>query len=269
MGAMNTPRTVTFLLLCTTLSAVSMSAGMPPLLDEALKKEREQEYHWAFTETVEARNGKGEVHDSMVVRYDPSKPYAEQYTPLSVDGKPPSNSVIHECRQRGEDEARERQKKFEKGEDNAPDAPEIEISDDKGIIELQNAVLFEESDRYATFKVPVRAKSRSSFPFETILFLLKVNKTDSTLDSLQMTVSQPMRINLTARIRGADIQGTYTKVDPAYPPQITSAEIQADIKFLFAKSSARVSIKRSEFKHVKPYDDRFTVKMGPLKTLGF
>ena len=255
------------LLLCLVFG-ISLRAEMPSLLADAIKRDREQEFHWAYTETVEVRNGKGKVHDTVVLRYDPSKPYSEQYAPVSVDGEAPPKSFIQECRQRGEDEARERQKQFEKGEDEKP--PEIELGNEKGTVDFPAAALFEEDTTTTTFKIPIRPKEKDShFPFESAQLLIKVDKTERALTGIRLTVSTPVRINLVARLKGVSVSGAFTKVADAYPPQLTRADIDANVKYLIGRSTAHVLVRRTEFKRVKPYDERFTVKMGPLKTLGF
>ena len=58
------------------------------LLKDAMKGSAQDTEHWAYTETTRIQDKKGKKFEETIVRFDPSKPYAEQYTPLKIDGKP-------------------------------------------------------------------------------------------------------------------------------------------------------------------------------------
>ncbi len=74
--------------------------GRPATADELariraslLQVAREQN-HWAYTETMVIKDDKGRVRETTVVRFDPSKPYPEQYTPLVIEGRPPTEKTV-------------------------------------------------------------------------------------------------------------------------------------------------------------------------------
>ena len=71
------------------------------LLREALEKSARDLLRWACTQTTIQRDEKGRVKTQAVVRYDPSKPYSEQWTPLSVDGKSPAERDFRKYRRWG------------------------------------------------------------------------------------------------------------------------------------------------------------------------
>lgn len=242
-------------------------AEMPELLRDALQKEREQECRWAYTETQEIYDGKGRLKETAVIRYDPSRPYAEQYTPVSVDGKTPPRRLVKDCQERGEAEARKRHKQLE--EPKSDEAVEIELGEEKGVLHLDQAKPVQQTELTTTYKIPVVAKKKGKVPFEKISVLIETDSRQRVLARLNVRMEAPLRINLVAKIRGAAISGDYTRIDAEHPPQLTSAAIHADISFLFSKSVQRVVIRRSDFKRVKPYDERFVVRSGPLKSLGF
>ena len=60
----------------------------PALLQDAMKNSAMHEGHWAFTQTdlVDVKVGKETKQQQTVFRFDPSKPYAEQFTPQLVEG---------------------------------------------------------------------------------------------------------------------------------------------------------------------------------------
>ena len=59
-------------------------------LNQVLLKTADDMRRWAYTEHRVMRDDKGRVKSETLLRFDPSKPYAEQWTPIKVDGKEPS-----------------------------------------------------------------------------------------------------------------------------------------------------------------------------------
>lgn len=247
-----------------------LRAEMPALLSQALDKERAQAGRWAYTETQETRNRKGKLKEAVVIRYDPSKPYAEQYSALSVDGQPPPKKVQKQCRERGEQEAAVREMLQQKS-DNAADeeAPKIDLGSEQGVLALKEASVVEETDQLVTYKIPVVGNKKSSFPFEKIQVLIRVNKQAAALDEIRLSILSPFRMKLVAKIRGVEICARYTTVDPAHPPQVAAVNVDAKVSVFFANMDEHLQVGRSDYKRVKPFDERFSTKSGPLRTLGF
>jgi hypothetical protein len=246
-----------------------LAAAVPTLLDEALKKERAEQGRWAFTETVEVRDKKDRVKETSVTRFDPSKPYAEQYSLLSDNGKAPSSKQLKECRERGEKEAAARDKALAESAETDDGLLPAEFGSDKGVIDLNQAYVVEENDRIATYKIPVRAVGKTKVPFDQIDIRISVDKAKRAMARLSMGLATPFRIKLVAKIRAVEIAVDYSDVAADFAPAMTKAEVHTDVSFFMVRSIDRVQIVRSDFKRVKPYDERFSVKSGPLKTLGF
>ena len=74
--------------------ALTAAPEVPPLLLDALDKVAANFDRWAFTETRMMTDEHGVPQPETVVRFDPSKPYAEQYLPLKVNGKPPTGKQL-------------------------------------------------------------------------------------------------------------------------------------------------------------------------------
>ena len=72
------------------------------LFKEAVKNTTQDTEHWAYTETTVMKSTKGKVREETVVRFDPSRPWPEQYTPLKIEGKAPSGKQLKKYRERGE-----------------------------------------------------------------------------------------------------------------------------------------------------------------------
>ena len=71
--------------------APAARAETPPLLAEAVRKVVADEDHWAYTVTIQRfdRNGKTWA-GPFVERYDPSRPFREQWLLLKYDGRAPT-----------------------------------------------------------------------------------------------------------------------------------------------------------------------------------
>ena len=56
-------------------------------------------------------------------------------------------------------------------------------------------------------------------------------------------------------------------MDPAYPPVISSITGNLGLSILFIPVDATFANTRTEWKRVKAYDERFSVKLGPMQFL--
>ena len=99
------------------LCAVALRAEVPRLLQDALQKFTQDTDRWAYTQTLVEKDDKGRVKQETVVRFDPSQPYAQQYRPLKVGGKEPTESEVRKYRRQGE----KRGDRFEREEREGPD----------------------------------------------------------------------------------------------------------------------------------------------------
>ncbi|MEO7600260.1 MAG: hypothetical protein ABIV50_15100, partial [Opitutus sp.] len=139
------------LLLLTILGVISgpVSGAVPALLDGALAKYAADYDHWAYTQTVVERNEKGKVLHEATVRFDPSKPYGEQYTPLKIDGEAPRPGDLKKYRKQGE----RREKRLAEAESEGTTAPQKTLGE---LMDLERAKLVEENAELATFEVPLK-----------------------------------------------------------------------------------------------------------------
>ena len=85
--------------------ALPLRAAPPPLIEEDIGKMAVNFDHWAYTETIVEKNGKGKMLSETVVRFDPSRPFADQFTVLSVDGKSPTLAQQKKWHKTGEQRA--------------------------------------------------------------------------------------------------------------------------------------------------------------------
>jgi len=240
------------------------------LLKEAMKDSAQDTEHWAYTETTIIRDKKGTMRDESVVRFDPSKPYAEQYTPLKIDGQPPTERQLKKYRKEGEKRGRQLRKAAESQEKRNPeDPPHLSINDDKAVLDLaRSSVVQEEADRM-TLEIPLRAEKGSAFPVEKFEILVQVGKSSRQVERVWFRVKESFRLALVAKVRKGEAMIDFTRVDPNFGPVMTSLTGDFGVSFFFIPFNATVSNTHTEWRRVQAYDERFSVKMAPLQLLGF
>jgi hypothetical protein len=242
-------------------------AEKPALLLEALTKSAADEAYWAYTETSRELDQKGRSSGDTIVRFDPSKPYAEQFTPVLIEGKPPTAKQRKEYRQRGLDRGKEIESEPE--QENSAASAEISFDTADSSLDFDRARIIADDGPSVTYEVPLRKTGRGGPPVEKIQLVIRVNRDRRALESMTTRLLSPVRLMLVIKINPGELKTEYTVVDPKYPPVMTSFGGKLTGSLLFLKDGGTLEEKRTEFQRVKPYGDRFRVKIGPLKALPF
>jgi hypothetical protein len=193
------------------------------LLTTALQRVADDFPRWAYTEHRVMRDSAGKVKSEQILRYDPSKPYEQQWTPVMINGREPSDRDRAKYRRRGEEADPER-----------PSAPRRGYPTLGEAIELGGATLAEDTATHWIFEL------RESFRAKLVL---NVKAGDATLDFVQ--------------------------VDPQAPPALAGISGDADWSILFFSGGASMDLKRTDLRRVKPYAERFEVKIGTIKAIDF
>ena len=84
-----------------------------------------------------------------------------------------------------------------------------------------------------------------------------------------MAIRTPFRASWMTKVKGAELSADYGPAGDGFPPQASRIEVRASVSVLLVRLGGRIVVVRSDFKRVKPYDERFSVRTGPLRTLGF
>jgi hypothetical protein len=228
------------------------------LLNDLLHKVADDLRRWAYTEHRVIRDSKGRIKSEQVVRYDPSQPYGEQWTPLKIDGREPS--------------AREQAKFRRKGEDSDPQKPVTPRRRYPSLgeaIDVNRSSIAEETPTHWVFEIPLRTVGNDRFPPEKFRVQARVRKEGQLLENISVLLRESFRSMLVVKVKSGDASLEFTQVDPKHPPTLVAAEGDADWSVLFIGSGRSFDLKRTELKHVKPYDERFEVKIGTLKAIDF
>jgi hypothetical protein len=250
------------LLLLVALLAVPLRAEAPPLLQEALTKVARDKGRWAYTESDQMKNGQDKVVDTTVLRFDPSKPYAEQYSPVEVHGHAPTKADLEKYRQRGI----QRGRGLEKAEEQGKPAPGRTLGD---VIDLAHATVSSEDAATVTYEVPLRADNNERFPPDKFQVLIRVNKAQRALEHVAVHLRAPIRYALVLKVKSGEVEVDFAQVDPKHNPAMTSVKGGGAVSIFFVPVARSGEMIRSDFKHVRPYDERFNVEIGPTKALDF
>lgn len=253
------PRLLPFLLAA--LLALPLRAAVPPLLESALQKISENHDRWAYTQTFVERNDKGKVMNETVVRFDPSKPYAEQFTPLKIDGKPPSASQLRKYRKQGE----KRAERIGEAESEGTTAARKSLGE---LMDLEHATPLAEDERLATFEVPLRKQDNNRLPPEKFRVVAAVDKATGAFAHIDVQLRAPMRA-LILKIKSGAGRLDFASVDPRFAPTLTTISGNGAGSVMFVPIGRRYELRRADFQRVTPYADRFAVKLAPLKTIDF
>jgi hypothetical protein len=227
-------------------------------LTGALEKTAADLRRWAFTEARVIRDEKGKVKSDVLIRYDPSKPYPEQWTPLKINGKPPTAADFQKYRRQGE--------RAEKRDQN-PNSPQRKSLGE--VIDLRTANITHETPDAITFEVPLKKDGNDRFPPEKFQVLARISKTTQLLENISVGLRGSFRSKLILKVKSGEGTLDFAVVNPKYPPTLTSINGDASASVLFISVGGELDLKRSDFKHVKPFDERFEVQIGTLKAIDF
>jgi hypothetical protein len=242
----------------------------PALLEDAFNKLMENQGHWAYTQAQTLSGVTAALGRETVFRFDPSKVYAEQFAPLTVEGRPPTTRERDEFRDIGERVAKHRLR--EKRETDRHTGDELQLNLNFKIVtpDLAKATVVGETATSVTYAVPLREKGSAGGPaFDQFQVTARVNKQRHEFEHATFRQRTPMRVDVVAKVSDAVIDCDFAPVDPAFPAVITNESEQATVRLLFVKRVLKVEVRRNGFARVTPYDDRFGVKVGPLRTIEF
>lgn len=228
-------------------------AAVPAPLREAVKKVGRDAGRWAYTVTTQTRNRKGRVTEDTVARYDPSQHYDQQWTLLKANGQDATPAQVKKHRRKRAKMQKERRTLGE-------------------LLELTRAELIEGPDPdegVLTYRVPVSAEGNSRFPVDKVEVIIRVHREMQAFASIELRLRESVRAALIAKVKNAGALLHFEQVQPEFAPTITHLTANLGASIAFVPVEQHIVQTRSEFKRVKPYDERFEVKLGPLKAIDF
>lgn len=231
------------------------------LLGEALEKTAGDLSRWAHTETRVIRDEKNRVKAETIVRYDPSKPYREQWRPISVNGKPPTAKDFDKYRHQGE-RARRRDERAERGQPSSrPTLGEV--------MDPRSARVVSDDGNRLVFEIPLKKDGNDRFPPEKFEVLARIDRPSRGLENIAVRLRESFRSKLILKVKSGGGTLDFERVDAKHPPTLTAIRGDASASILFMSVGGELELKRTEFKHVKPFNDRFDVQIGTMKAIDF
>lgn len=228
------------------------------LLRESLEKTARDLLRWACTQTMIQRDEKGRVKTQAVVRYDPSKPYPEQWTPISVDGNPPAPKDLRKYRRWGE----RAQRRAENPEsDTRPTLGEAMNVAAARVVAVDAATL--------TFNVPLRKDRNERFPPEKFEVLVRLRRETGALENIAVQLRAAFRTRLVVKVKSGEGTLNFASVDPTHPPTLVDLRGDASASIFFVSVGGEYELTRTDFKYVRPYHERFEVQIGPMRAIDF
>lgn len=242
--------------------ARAASADEAMLLFEALEKTARDLRRWAYTETRLIRDEKGRVKTNLVLRHDPSKPYPEQWTPIAVNGQPPTKKDFDKYRRQGE-RAGQREEEIERGR-------RTETRKTLGeVIDPRAAKIVSDDGRRLVFEIPLRKEGNDRFPPEKFEVLARIDREQRALEHIAVRLRDSFRSKLVLKVKSGGGTMEFAAVDPKHAPTLTAIRGDASASILFVSVGGKLELTRTDLKRVKPYNERFDVQIGTIKALDF
>lgn len=258
-------------------AAPAAPQGSTALLEEALDALLADQGRWAFTETRRNVGLDGKPQGDTVVRVDPSAPYAEQFKPIQIRGKAPTEKQLKDAAERGE---RAGKKRFEEQEKLAAlvaagtqpqskrEDVHLQINGQKVTPQIDRATVVKVDGAVVTYEVPMHCDDKRTTLFDKFELTARVNRDTRQFESVSIRQRESMRVKFIAKVSASVVTIEFSRPDPRYAAVPTKFVADGHLSLLFGKDHLMHSESlRSDFRHVTPYDERFNVKIGPTRTL--
>jgi hypothetical protein len=230
------------------------SLGAPPaVLNQAIQKLLADQDHWAYTQTVQRFDKNGNpIAGTTIERYDPSRPYNDQWELVSYQGHLPTDADV----------ATWRRQKFKQ-------IREHEQNSFGNFLDLDHATLAGESATTATFLVPMQDPSKR-LPADKLQVFMDVDKTQNVLTAFSVQPRDTFTLSLVLKVDSGRIDGRLNTVQPNYAPTLVWLKAAASGRFCgLIKIGRGAEVRYSDFRRVRPYSDRFEVIIRDLRVLDF
>ncbi len=236
------------------LAAAPVRAETPQPLAEAVQKLVNDENHWAYTRTTQRLERGGKPHGGpFVERCDPSQPFAKQWELVKYDGREPTALERGIWRHQKQREVKRRDEKS--------------LGD---VLDLEHATVAGESTGTATYLVPILPGLSRRFPADQLEVFMEVDKASRELKSFSLQPRGPFRVIGVLKVDSGEATGTLEVVKPGYAPTFVRLRAGGVGHLLgIFKITRDYEVTFSDFRRVKPYNDRFEVKIGDVKALNF
>ncbi len=213
------------------------------LFDEALGKIDDDEGRWAYTEWHRDPNAKKGLGQS-VVRVDPSKPAAERFTLLQINGRLPTPTETANWR---------KITGARKTLDALGDLPSL-----NSFLDLENVRIASEENGSTVFEVALRGEKDLVFPPAVMRALVRIDGERRVVERIGVATRDAVNADLSGQgtygVRlTAGLEIVFQTIDPTYLPQPVTLKLGGAGRVLFAKlAGLDRETTRSDFRRVVP-----------------
>jgi hypothetical protein len=137
------------------------------------------------------------------------------------------------------------------------------------LIDVMKSSIASETATQLVYEVPLLKIGNERFPPEKFLVLARVNKDGPRLENVSVRLRDSFRSKLVVKVKAGEGSLDFATVDPKFPPTLVGIQGSAVASILFINIGGTMALKRTELKHVKPFDERFDVQIGTLKAIDF
>ncbi len=225
-------------------------ADVPTPLAAAIRQYGKDAGRWAYTQRTVEFDRKGMAKEERLVRYDPSQHYDVQWTLLSEDGRDATQGQVDKYRRKQAKRAKDRKALGE-------------------LLDLKHAFLLEESGADIVYEVPLLLENNDRLPPEKFQVYVRIDRATESLRLIDVKLRSSFRVAGVAKVKSGEAQIQFARVLPEFGPTVTAIAADGRASVLLVPVGRRMEMSRADFKRVTPYDERFQVKLGPLKALDF
>lgn len=209
----------------------------PALLVEAVTQWAGERDYWAFTQTVKEFDDET-VKQERWETYDPSRPFAQRWALLAIDGRRPT------AEERAAWDKRKNKKRRREAR------PLVEYFD------FERAKLLEQTAQSLRYAVPLRSSTNWCFSVEKVNLAITVNKSARAVERIDATIDEPFKVALgLARVLDFDLELHLQPRGPDEKGGPAGAEPNGDVHAVIHKFGQRVEYRWHEFKRVTPHAD--------------
>ncbi|QYM78682.1 hypothetical protein K0B96_15470 [Horticoccus luteus] len=221
------------LLLCLTGSLATYAAG-PDVLATAVDRFAAESNEWAYTQKTVSRDNDGKLRREVVMRYDPSRPEDEQFTPLLINGQEPTESQIRKYRRS--------QEKHRQQTDPQALSQLLDVEAARRLREEGDAVFYQ---------VPLKRAEGESIDPDKFYVVVRVNKQEPALEEMWVRLREPVRTRAILQLETGEANLHFKSADGDSPPTLTALRATGRGSIAFIKVGGSYELSRSNFVHVR------------------
>jgi hypothetical protein len=138
------------------------------------------------------------------------------------------------------------------------------------VLDLDHAAPAGETAAAETFLVPILKGASKRFPADKLEVFMRVDKASRALISFSLRPKEPFRIAGIVKVLSGEVDGRLEVVQANYAPALVWARGSGAARVLgLIRIGMGAEVTYTAFRRVRPYNERFEVKIGDIKALDF